>query len=220
MGCTRRKAPVRHVALCTLRSGWTRSSDIARMQFPAIVTCILVWLLTLPAGQPPCPKPAGSVGVGHAYNLNSVSSPLFISLLRDEPEARFQDCRASLVRERRRTVVSLRVCHAELRSNRPAPSKLPRVPLTHSLSHSPPPPTPTQFLYFRQAAVRQNQPDFACNDPQDSNDAQGQLRAPKGEFRESNPGPLAPEARIIPLDQTPSFCLKDSATRQYAALVT
>lgn len=25
-----------------------------------------------------------------------------------------------------------------------------------------------------------------------------------GEFRESNPGPLAPKARIIPLDQTPS----------------
>ena len=25
-----------------------------------------------------------------------------------------------------------------------------------------------------------------------------------GEFRESNPGPLAPKARIIPLDQTPT----------------
>ena len=35
-----------------------------------------------------------------------------------------------------------------------------------------------------------------------------------GEFRESNPGPLAPKARIIPLDQTDLETTLDTRTKR------
>ena len=36
------------------------------------------------------------------------------------------------------------------------------------------------------------------------------IKKDKGHFRESNPGPLAPKARIIPLDQSATCVVRDS----------
>ena len=54
------------------------------------------------------------------------------------------------------------------------------------------------------------------NDAWEKNNQPRKIKSVAGDVRESNPGPLAPKARIIPLDQHP---LTDDVLATYLAAV-